>query len=126
MVKEELTGKEIYEQIRKIQYLNMDEFSIEYCGRSASYLRTMTSKKKQLPTNVLVNITNKLIDRQALLTRLAVKDKHLVNELIETIATMIARRQTLHEHKKLRKMLLKIVDELNVEREYNAMPIIVV
>lgn len=123
---ENLTTREIYDSVERLdRNITQDEFSRKYCGRSSSYLRTMLAMKKDLPTSVLVNITNRLIENQsALLMKLASKDKHLVSDLIENIATMIARQHTLYEHKKLRRMLIRIVDRINEEKEPSAMPIL--
>ncbi|WP_415902825.1 DUF6626 family protein [Neptuniibacter sp. QD29_5] len=126
MNKEELTTLEIYETVQRIEYVNMEEFSKEYCNKSASYIRTMRAKGYELPTAVLVSITNKLLEKELTLTWLAAQDKALLAELIEKLATMIAKRQTLHEHVKLRKMLMRIVNELNEEKKkYDIPPIFV-
>ena len=117
MNKQELTTLEIYETVQRIEYLNMEEFSKEYCNKSASYIRTMRAKGYELPTVVLVSITNKLLEKELSLTGLAAQDKALLSELIEMLATMIAKRQTLHEHVKLRNMLMRIVDEINEEKK---------
>jgi len=122
-----LDTQELYEAIRdNIDYISMDDFSEMYCKKSRSYLRTMKARKFALPSEVLAEVANTLIE-QRMLTRLAHK-RAVIDVLLEKIAAQIAERTRLLEHKRLRKILERIVDEINEKKDgtsYNAMPIII-
>jgi hypothetical protein len=123
-----LTATELYEAIRdNIDYISMDDFSELYCDRSRSYLRTIKARKLELPSEVLADIANTLIEKRAL-TQLAQR-KAVIDKLLENIAEQIARRTRLLEHKRLRKMLERIVDDINAKKaiasSYSAMPIVI-
>jgi hypothetical protein len=122
-----LSTEEIYEAVRAIDYVTQDEFSKEYCGRSASYLRTIRAKNLELSTDVLVRIADTLIKKQESNTNIGQHQVRLVESTLNRLAQMIFERQTNHGHLKLRQMLVRIVERISDDesRSVNYPPIII-
>lgn len=111
-----LSTQEIYEAVKSIDYVTQDEFSTKYCGRSSSYLRTIRAKNLELSTDVLVRIADTLINTQESNTDISKHQVRLLENTLDRLAAMIVDRQTNHGHKKLREMLVRIVENINEEK----------
>lgn len=120
MIRKNMTTEEIYRAISSIDEMTQDEFGIEYCGKSSSYIRTMKSRGSDLPSDVLVSIANKLIEKKATLLRVAPHKTNIVEGLIQNLATMVVDRQTRLQHRYLRELMVRIVDNINTEKEYES------
>ena len=124
-MKYEMTTEEIYQAVANIEYITQDDFGVEYCEKSSSYIRTMKAKGYYLPSEVLVCVANKLIEKMTTLNGLAHRKRHLIEELIERLALIISERQMAKQHKVLREMIIDIVDRINAEKDYGVAPMVV-
>lgn len=113
----------VFEETQKLLGVNQTEFAIGYCGRSESYIRMIKSTDKQLPTEVLISIFEKIDSVKAQESQLMSK---ALAKLQEKIAEEIIYRNTAKQHLKLREMLLRIVHNLEAKRSYQAPPVIII
>ena len=114
---------EIYEDIKQLLGLNQTEFATDYCQKSESYIRVLRNDpEREIPTEVLANIWDKIESVKALQPQTM---KKALSRLQEKIAREILYRNTSEQHKKLREMLINIVESVNAKKHTEAMPIII-
>lgn len=113
----------IYEDAHKLLGVSQTEFATDYCNKSESYIRVMRAEQdRTLPTEVLINIFEKLDSIKASLPKATTK---AVSLLQEKIAKEIVYRNTAQQHLKLREMLIRIVRDIETKRTYEAPPILI-
>ena len=114
---------EIYEEAKKILGINQTDFATQYCKKSESYIRVLrTDVSRAMPTQVLINIWDELEATKALIPKTAISR---IDALQEKIAKEIVYRNTREQHRKLRKMIVKIVREIEEKQYPSAMPIFI-
>lgn len=113
----------IYEDTQKLLGINQTEFATDYCGKSESYIRVLrTEPDRTMPTEVLINIFEKLDATKSLQQQTM---KQAINRLQQKIAEEIIYRNTNKQHLKLREMLIRIVQDIEAKRTYEAPPILI-
>lgn len=112
----------IYEDTNKLLGVSQTEFATEYCGKSESYIRVLRVDGREMPTEVLINIFEKMDSIKAYQPKTTARALSLLQE---KIAKEILYRNTSEQHLKLREMLVKIVDSINAKKYEDAMPILI-
>jgi len=112
----------IYEDTNKLLGVSQTEFATEYCGKSESYIRVLKVDKREVPTEVLINVFEKIDSIKAFHPKTTAR---ALSQLQEKIAKEILYRNTSEKHLKLREMLIRIVDSINTQRAYDAPPILI-
>ena len=111
---------EIYEDVNRLLGINQTEFATRFCKRSESYIRVLRiDVDREMPTHVLINIWDELELIKALIPQTAKKG---IGVLQEKIAKEIVYRNTKEQHRRLRKMIIKIVREIEEQQYPSAMP----
>ena len=123
----------IYNKINTISPLSTDDFSIEWLGQSRSYYSSNKARGYEASNTALVKLMNKLIsqhevlmtnnDDHKLLTTTAKRYEALAAEVGEEIANRSVKSNIANSA--VKKMLHKIIAELNEQANPSHPPIII-
>ena len=122
----------IYDKINTISPLSSDNFSIEWLGQSRSYYSSNKARGYESSNGALVKLMNKLISQyeilntnnnHQLLTKTAKRYEALATEVGEEIANRSIKSNIANSA--VKKMLHKIIAELNEQANPSHPPIII-
>ena len=124
--------EQIYDQINSLSPLSTDDFSIHWLGQSRSYYSSNKARGLEASNSALVKLMNKLLEqRDVLMTKnshpflvsLAQKYEVIANRVGEEIANRSIKSNLAHEN--VRKILYRIVAEINEQKYPSSPPIII-
>ena len=124
--------EQIYDQINSLSPLSTDDFSIHWLGQSRSYYSSNKARGLEASNSALVKLMNKLLEqRDVLMTKnshqflvsLAQKYELTANEVGEEIAKRSI--DSNFANKKVRRMLCRIITEIN-EQSHPSSPSIII
>ena len=122
----------IYNKINTISPLSSDDFSIEWLGQSRSYYSSNKARKIESSTGALVKLMNRLIEQHEvlitnnnhqLLTKTAKRYEALATEVGEEIANRSLKSNIANYA--VKKMLHRIIAEINSQSNHDHPPIII-
>ena len=123
----------IYNKINTISPLSTDDFSIEWLGQSRSYYSSNKARGYEASNGALVKLMNRLISQHEvlmtnnndhqLLTKAAKRYDAIANEVGEEIANRSIKLNIANSA--VKKMLHKIIAELNEQANPSHPPIII-
>jgi len=122
----------IYKQINSLSPITTDDFSIHWLGQSRSYYSSNKARGLEASNSALVKLMNKLLQqRDALMTKnshqflvsLAQKYEMIANQVGGEIANRSIKSSIANE--KVRRMLCKIITEIN-EKSHPSSPSIII
>ena len=125
--------EQIYDQINSLSPLSTDDFSIHWLGQSRSYYSSNKARGLEASNSALVKLMNKLLEqRDVLMTKnshqflvsLAQKYELIANQVGGEIANRSIKSNI--ANKKVRRMLCRIIAEINDQQEPSSLPIIVI
>jgi len=124
----------IYKQVTHLTYLTTDDFSINWLQQSRSYYSSNKARGIEASTCVLVKLMNKLTEQKAKL-EFNNKNQHpfllegakRYDELARQVGKEIANRSIKSNiaNNVVKDMLVKIVAEVNEQRNPHPLPIII-
>jgi hypothetical protein len=123
----------IYKQINSLSPITTDDFSIHWLGQSRSYYSSNKARGLEASNSALVKLMNKLLEqRDVLMTKnshqflvsLAQKYELIANQVGGKIANRSIKSNI--ANKKVRRMLCRIIAEINDQQEPSSLPIIVI
>ena len=124
--------EQIYDQINSLSPLSTDDFSIHWLGQSRSYYSSNKARGLEASNSALVKLMNKLLEqRDVLMTKnshqflvsLAQKYEVIANRVGEEIADRSLKSNLAHES--VRKILHRIIVEINEQKYPSSPPIII-
>ena len=124
--------EQIYDQINLLSPLSTDDFSIHWLGQSRSYYSSNKARGLEASNTALVKLMNKLLEqRDILMTKnshqflvsLAHKYEVIANRVGEEIANRSIKSNLAHEN--VRKILYRIIAEINEQKHPSSPPIII-
>ena len=124
--------EQIYDQINSLSPLLTDDFSIHWLGQSRSYYSSNKARGLEASNSALVKLMNKLLEQRdvlmtknshQLLVSLAQKYELIANRVGEEIAKRSTKSNLAHEN--VRKMLHRIIAEINEQQHPSSPPIII-
>ena len=124
--------EQIYDQINSLSPLSTDDFSIHWLGQSRSYYSSNKARGLEASNTALVKLMNKLLEqRDVLMTKnshqfllsLAQKYEVIANRVGKEIADRSIKSNLAHEN--VRKILRRIIAEINEEQHPSSPPIII-
>ena len=124
--------EQIYDQINSLSPLSTDDFSIHWLGQSRSYYSSNKARGLEASNSALVKLMNKLLEqRDVLMTRnshkllvsLAQKYAEIANRVGEEIANRSIKSNLANEN--VRKILHRIIAEINEQKHLSSPPIII-
>ena len=122
----------IYHQLTDLIYISTDEFSIKWLGQSRSYYSSNKARGIEASNTALVKLMNKLTEHKAALERNATHPFLLENAkryeaLAKLVGQEIANRSIKSNiaNRAVKDMLVKIVAEINEQRNPTALPVII-
>ena len=123
----------IYDKINTISPLSTDDFSTEWLGQSRSYYSSNKARGYEASNGALVKLMNRLIsqkevlltnnDDHQLLTKAAKRYDAIANEVGEEIANRSIKSNIANSA--VKKMLHKIIAEINEQANPSHPPIII-
>ena len=125
--------KNIYKQINSLSPITTDDFSIHWLGRSRSYYSSNKARGLEASNTALVKLMNKLLEqRDVLMTKnlhqflvsVAQKYELIANQVGGEIANRSIKSNI--ANKKVRRILFRIIAEINDQQEPSSLPIIVI
>ena len=122
----------IYHQLTDLIYVNTDQFSTEWLGQSRSYYSSNKARGIEASNTALVKLMNKLTEHKAALEQNAKHPFLLENaKRYEALAKLVGReianrsiKSNIANHA-VKDMLVKIVVEINEQRNPTALPVII-
>ena len=123
----------IYKQINSLSPITTDDFSIHWLGQSRSYYSSNKARGLEASNSALVKLMNKLLEqRDVLMTKnshqflvsLAQKYDMIANQVGGEIANRSIKSNIANE--KVRRMLCRIIAEINEQQEPSSLPLIVI
>ncbi len=123
----------IYKQINSLSPITTDDFSIHWLGQSRSYYSSNKARELEASNSALVKLMNKLLEqRDVLMTKnshqflvsLAQKYEMIANQVGGEIANRSIKSSIANE--KVRRMLCRIIAEINEQQEPSSLPLIVI
>jgi hypothetical protein len=123
----------IYKQINSLSPITTDDFSIHWLGQSRSYYSSNKARELEASNSALVKLMNKLLEqRDVLMTKnshqflvsLAQKYEMIANQVGGEIASRSIKSSIANE--KVRRMLCRIIAEINEQQEPSSLPLIVI
>ena len=124
--------EQIYDQINSLSPLSTDDFSIHWLGQSRSYYSSNKARGLEASNSALVKLMNKLLEQRDVLmiknshqflVSLAQKYEVIANRVGEEIANRSIKSNLAHEN--VRKILYRIIAEIN-EQKYPSSPSIII
>ena len=124
--------EQIYDQINSLSPLSTDEFSIHWLGQSRSYYSSNKARGLEASNSALVKLMNKLLEqRNVLMTKnshqflvsLAKKYEAIANRVGKEIADRSIKSNLANEN--VRKILHRIIAEMNEQKHPSSPPIII-
>ena len=124
--------EQIYDQINSLSPLSTDDFSIHWLGQSRSYYSSNKARGLEASNSALVKLMNKLLEqRDVLMTKnshqflvsLAKKYEVIANSVGEEIANRSIKSNLADES--VRKILHRIIAEINEQKHPSSPPIII-
>ena len=124
--------EQIYDQINSLSPLSTDDFSIHWLGQSRSYYSSNKARGLEAGNAALVKLMNKLLEqRDILMTKnshrflisLAQKYEAIANSVGQEIAHRSIKSNLAHES--VRKILYRIINEINAQKHPSSPPIII-
>ena len=122
----------IYKQINSLSPITTDDFSIHWLGQSRSYYSSNKARELEASNSALVKLMNKLLEqRDVLMTKnshqflisLAQKYEMIAKQVGGEIANRSIKSSIANE--KVRRMLCKIITEIN-EKSHPSSPSIII
>ena len=122
----------IYEKVSALSYISTDEFSTDWLGQSRSYYSSNKARGIEASNTALVKLMNKLTEHKAALERNA-KHPFLIENAkrYEVLANLVGQeianrsiKSNIANHA-VKDMLVKIVAEINEQRNPTALPVII-
>ena len=122
----------IYKQINSLSPITTDDFSIHWLGQSRSYYSSNKARELEASNSALVKLMNKLLEqRDVLMTKnshqflvsLAQKYDMIAKQVGGEIANRSIKSSIANE--KVRRMLCKIITEIN-EKSHPSSPSIII
>ena len=123
----------IYKQINSLSPITTDDFSIHWLGQSRSYYSSNKARRLEASNTALVKLMNKLLEqRDVLMTKnshqflisLAQKYEMIAKQVGGEIANRSIKSSIANE--KVRRMLCRIIAEINEQQESSSLPLIVI
>lgn len=124
--------EQIYDQINSLSPLSTDDFSIHWLGQSRSYYSSNKARGLEASNSALVKLMNKLLEQRDVLrtknshhflVSLAQKYEMIANRVGKEIADRSIKSNLAHE--KVRKILHRIITEINEQQHPSSPPIII-
>ena len=124
--------EQIYDQINSLSPLSTDDFSIHWLGQSRSYYSSNKARGLEASNSALVKLMNKLLgQRDVLMTKnshqFLVSSAQKYEAIANRVGEEIAKRSTKSNlaHETVRKMLHRIIAEINEQQHPSSPPIII-
>jgi hypothetical protein len=122
----------IYHQLTDLTYVSTDQFSTEWLGQSRSYYSSNKARGIEASTTALVKLMNRLTEHKAALERNATHPFLLENAKRYEVLTKLVGKEIANRSMKanvanhaVKDMLVKIVAEINEQRNPTALPVII-
>ena len=123
----------IYKQINSLSPITTDDFSIHWLGQSRSYYSSNKARGLEASNAALVKLMNKLLEQRDVLM---IKNSHQFLVLLAQKYEMIAKQvggeianrsiKSSIANEKVRRMLCRIIAEINEQQEPSSLPLIVI
>ena len=124
--------EKIYHQLTDLTYVSTDEFSTEWLRQSRSYYSSNKARGIEASNTALVKLMNRLMEHKAALERNTTHPFLLENAkryevLAKLVGQEIANRSIKSNiaNRAVKDMLVKIVAEINEQRNPTALPVII-